>query len=802
MQKTILNKKKNEAWYREQANIIDSKREIYSRTGSWVDNPYKRMKINYDLCNNILNADDFQYVIKPYGQENFESLPANFSHKDFITTKIKVLLGMEESSPFSWNIISTNPSAIQRKEKVKFDLLRDYVVSEIMGPIRQDIEMRKMEEAEGRELTEEEVAQIQQEIEEELNAMTPQEIKRYMERDHKDASEILASNLLNYLLQKTDFKHKMLKGLEHALKSSVNVYYIGIVRGEPELFNVNPLDFTFDRTPESGFIEDGDWARCEYRMNFSEIISKFGDELSKKDLENLALHQGEFNYRFDSEDLFDDRLQNEYRDSYGSFTVVHTVWKDLRKIGFLKYLDEEGKIQERQVDEDYELNEDFGDISISYEMFPECYETWIIKTADPIYVRMRPVPGQFKDLSNLHVCKLPYYGLVYDSQNSTPVSLVDRLKPFNYLYDIVWFRLEGIIASDKGKKILMNINSIPSGMGISLEKWKHYFENSPFMFYNPDEEGLHQSSDTVAKVMDLSLASDIQKYIEVLEYIKRQAGISIGITDQVEGQISHNDPVNNAKQNLVQSSYILKQYFYLHNTVKKNVLTALLETAKVAYSVDTTNKKLSYMLDDVSMAMFEIDPELLDDSTYGLFVNNSIEVEEVKDEIKYLAQAAMQNDKITLSDLISTMRQKSVVEMSEVLKAAENEREEAAAAAQQRQIEAEEKARQEERDLKEVEHEREIEKIITKEEERRKTVIVGNSLMGMSFNPDLDQNRNGINDFIEIARHGLERDIKISKSNLEREKFEHQKKMDEQNQKNTEEKLANEKKKIAKMMKK
>jgi hypothetical protein len=377
--------------------------------------------------------------------------------------------------------------------------------------------------------------------------------------------------------------------------------------------------------------------------------------------------------------------------------------------------------------------------------------------------------------------------------NSQETSLMDRLKVYQYYYNIVMYRLELLLASDKGKKVLMNINMIPDSAGIDIEKWQYFLESTPYMWYDPNEEGTsYADANTVAKVIDLSLVSDIQKYIEIAEYLRLQAGKSVGITEQVEGQIGPNDAVRNTQQSLIQSSHILELYFELHNHVKKNVMQALLETAKIAYSQNQP-KKLSYVLDDMSVRNLKLDVGLLDNSTLGLFVSNSAKAEEAKDLIRQLTHAAMQNQKVELSDIISVIRQDGIVEAEETLKAAEQSRREYEQSMQQQQMEAQaqeaEKVRQREREK----HEEEKELIVLKETERRKTEVIKGTLVGASFNPDQDKDEDGINDFIELAREGLDADIKQSKSQLEREKFEHQKEVDKEKLKQSGEKIKNEK---------
>jgi hypothetical protein len=198
----------------------------------------------------------------------------------------------------------------------------------------------------------------------------------------------------------------------------------------------------------------------------------------------------------------------------------------------------------------------------------------------------------------------------------------------------------------------------------------------------------------------------------------------------------------------------------------------------------------------MSRRTITLDMGLLDNSTLGLFVSNSAKAEEAKDMIRQLTHAALQNQKVELSDVISVIRQEGIVEAEETLKAAEETRREFEQDMQQRQMDAQaqeaEKVRQRDREK----HEEEKELIVLKEEERRKTEIIKGTLVGASFNPDTDRDKDGENDFIELAKNGLDADIKQSREQLEREKFEHQKEMDKQKLKQTDEKLKNEKEKL------
>lgn len=774
---TFAQKNKNDKqWYKDWADRLDSNHStmIYSTNDV---SEYKRMKVNYDLFNDKINLEDFSYVCKPFGATMGE-LPARMVNRDIVSAKIKAVLGMEMKRPFDWSVLAVNPEATTRKEQKETELIKEYVNNIITKPIRQQLEIQAQEQTKGRELTPEEQQQIMADIEEQMKAMTPDEVKKYMQREHQDPAEVLANQLLEYFLQKEDVKSKFDLMFKHGLLSAIGVMTVNVLNGEPVMWNVNSMRFSCDSSPDISFIEDSESATCEYRMTPSEIVKYFGDELTDKQIDDLYRNHTSTGARKVEVWLENERdfLDNEVFDNSNTIRVLHCVWKALRKIGFLQYMDENEELQEKIVDESYQLNPDIGDISIEWEWIPEAYETW--KVEDD-YVRMQPIPGQFKDINTVYDCKLPYYGVIYDNLNSSKVSLMDRIKAYQYFYNIIMYRLELLLASDKGKKILMNINMIPDSAGIDIKKWQYFFESTPFMWYDPNEEGSqYADANTVAKAIDMSLISDIKKYIEVAEYIRTQCGRSVGITDQVEGQIAPQEAVTNTRQNLVQTSYILEPYFALHSLAKRNILQALIEASKVAYS-GRNNVKLAYILDDMSQQILNLDTELLDSSTYGIFITDSSKAEEAKETIRQMAHAALQNQKVELSDVISIIKTEGIVEAEETLKLAEENRREWEMQMQTQQQEALKKQQDAEHQFREKEHQWELETIKVKEEERRKTEIAKAAITGASFNPDKDADDDGVNDFIEIASKQVELELKQQDINLKTDALEHKKKFDD-----------------------
>lgn len=759
----------NKQWYKDKIESLDS----ISFTGNIIggSTEYDKMKSNYDLFNDIINEEDFNHIIKPYGTRGLvdEKLPADFKNRDIISGKLKVLHGIEMKRPLSHKIVAVNQEATNRREKEEFERIQRYVISKVMEPIEKQIRQIKEEELKGRKLSPEELQQLELQVQQELKEQTPEEVKQYMKRDHQDPAEAMMTQLFDYISKKQVIKDKFNKGFFHGTISAYEIYWLGIVNDEPVLQVVNPLYFNCDKSPDTEFIEDGEWAVLEMKLSPSQIIAFFGSDLTDKEIDEIyELNAGKEEMKIDDNYLFFGGEVKNIR----NVRVFHATWKSLKKIGFLTYNDEEGNELKTIVDENYELQ--LNDIKIEWEWIPEVHEGY--KIGNDIYKKMNPVEGQYKDINSIYNVKLPYHGVVYDNINSSAISLLDRMKPWQYFYNIIMYRIDMLMASDKGRILMMNMNLIPESEGIDMSKWLYYADALKIGFMNPNEEGNKDIQLTNAvKEVDLSLISDIQKYISLAEYIEQKCGRVVGITPELEGQTSPNALVGNTSQNISMASNILEPYFNLHDIVKKNVLTDLLETAKVAYSSQEAADKLVYVLDDMSIEMLNIDTGLLDSSTFGFFVGNANEGFETKQFLQQLSQAAIQNDKAELSDLIKILKSTSLQETEELLEVAEEKARERDAQLENLKAENNKKLLEQQERNSAKEHERELEKIRLKGEYD----LQKQAMLSIGFNEDKDVDNDGELDVMETYRKGKEADIKERQQLLKEKEFEYKKSFDE-----------------------
>lgn len=774
----------DKAWYKEQARILHkhSGLDEYNFGFGGVSD-YTRMKTNYDLFNGIVNTKDFEYVCKPFGANGGE-LPASFAHRDIISNKIKVLLGMEMTMPFSWTVFAVNEDATTRIEQETFGKIREFVTNYVMEPIRMQQAIEEQQALAGRELTPQEIQDIQEEIRQKYKAMTPDAVRKYMAREHQDPAQVLGNQLLQYLIWAKDVRRKFETGWKHSTITGKELYWVGERNGEPDLMVANPLFFRKSKAKDEEFVENGEWAIYEMRLTPNQIVKMFGEELSNSDIDRIydrfrngagmSIENPTFNF---------DNYETE--EDY-TLSVFHYNWISLRKIGFLTSENVEKPII---VDESYELDEESGDISIEWEWIPQAHECYQI--LDDIFVYCRPVPGQMVDLENLYSAHLSYYGAEHDSLNSPTTSPMDRGKAYQYFYDVLIYRIELLIASDKGKKVFMNLNHIPKSAGIDIQKWMYFFDANNIGFLSPNEEGNRGAADNnivnAAKQVDMSMAADIDKYIKLAEYIDVKCGEAMGVTKQMEGGIGPTEAVTNTKQNLMQSSYIIRPYFQLHTHVKARVLAGLLEQAKVCYT-KKPSKKLSYILDDMSMALLTIDAELLENSSYGMFVANAGKAADVKMAVEQLAHAALQNQTLDFSDVIKVLQAEDTGQALELLEAGQEKKLEATQSMEMQKMKQLEKIERMKANENAVAHGREKELIVLKESERRKTEIQKQTILSLGFNEDKDLDDDGTPDVLEVAKFGVDASIREKELALRERQQDHKEEYDK-------EKLAIEKKK-------
>lgn len=659
--KTVSWRKKHLDWAEANGSITNTK----------VRKSILHKKINYDLVNGKLNMEDCVSVVNPSHIEA-SYIPESIQHYPIINSKLNILRGEEMSRRFDFRVICTNPNAISEIEENKTMEFYD--------------SFKKMIEATA--VSEEELKMKLQALEEDF---------KY---SWQDVREIRANSLLKHYIKELGIQNTFNEGFLDAMIVGEEVYQTEIISGEPTFTRLNPMKVRMYQSGYSNKVEDADIIVLEDYWAPGRIIDYFYDSLKASDVKYLE----ELPNRSDAEEMdniderkafirYEDVDENAmvinnfvaftgYEDASGDFDsdgnvkVLRVYWKSRRKIKKVKSYDPQtGEILYNFYPETYVLNENLGE---EEEIF-WVNEAWEGTKVGKIYLNMHPRPVQYNRMSNPSRCHFGIVGRIYSTNEGKPFSLVDMMKPLNYLYDVVHDRLNKAMEANWGMLMEMDLASVPTGW--TIDKWMYYAKTQHLAVKDSFKEGnvgaatgklAGNMANNSRGIIGNDAGNYIQQHVNLLEFIKLEMSEIIGISRQREGQVSNRETVGGVERATLQSSHITEYIFNLHNEAKKSALEAFLETAKIA--LKGKKVKFQYILSDYSLTMMEFEGDEFSENDYGLIVDNSAQTQELISKMDMLAQAALQNQLLDFSTIMKIYTNVSMSETQRMIEKAEADR--------------------------------------------------------------------------------------------------------------------------------
>ena len=669
--------KKNKVWRKQCVDFADSHSILhYNGLRKTLEN----MKINKDLLQGKIHMEDLKLQVNPFDIDA-SYIPDNIQHYSVINSKLEVLKGEENKRLFDFRVTITNPNAISEMEESKNTLVNTALQKLIMDSSMNEDEYNKQ--------------------------LSKQD--DYFKYEYQDKREVRANLLLNHYIKEFDVQTLFNEGFEDAFYAKEEAYLCDIVGGEPVLEKIDPLKMRVLMSGYSNKIEDADMVILEDYWSPGKVQDVYWDQLTQKDIDTIWAHaaggatnnNGEREFNVAPEfgfipaiggqagdaiavrGLFDEGIESDLLpfDMNGNVRVLRVFWKSRRKIKKVKsYNPETGEEEFNFYPETYHCDPDKGE----EEQVFWINQAWEgTKIGEDIYVNMRPRPIQYNRLSNPSRCHFGIIGSIY------PRSIVDIMKPYAYLYDIVHDRLNKLLAKNVGKVVRLDLAKKPKTW--EMDEWLYYLNTHGVMVENSWNEGstgqatgrlAASLNNNTSGVVDLSLGQEITQYINYLEWISNEIGNLAGISKQREGQISNRETVGGVERATLQSSHSTEWLFIIHDSVKKRALECLLETAKIAYR--GRKIKFDYILNDGSKVLVEFDGDEFAECDYGLVVDNSNGAQELNQKLDMLAQAGLQNG-MQFSTIMKLYTTSSLAEKQRMIEASERKREEQAA--QQQQIE-------------------------------------------------------------------------------------------------------------------
>ena len=690
-------KRKNKEWRKKFVDWADSK--TFS-TNSLVRKSVMHKKINYDLLRGVLHMSDLELILNPdHLKAGF--IPDRITHYPIMNSKLNVLIGEESKRVFDFRVVITNPNSISEIENTKRDTIR-----ERLQQLLSDTTMS----------------------EEDFNQKLEQ-MNDYFTYEYQDMREVRANCLLNHYMKELNIPLEFNKGFRDAATVAEEIYQCDIRGGEPTFEKVNPLKIRIYKSGYSNKIEDADMIAIEDYWSPGKITDTYYEEIEslsaadKKKLidlldsnvagagadhdsmDNIDDRNGFINmnligdeaiatngYYFDPMGLFSDGVDDSMMpyDIAGNVRVLRVYWKSRRKIKKVKSYDTEtGEETFDFYPETYIIDKDKGEEETIFWV----NEAWEgTKIGKDIYIGMRPRAVQYNRLSNPSRCHFGIVGSIYNMNDDRPFSLVDMMKPYNYLYDAIHDRLNKHLAKNWGKIVQLDLAKVPKGWDV--EKWLYFAKTNNLAIVDSFKEGnsglakghlAGSLNNASSGVIDAEMGNIIQQEVNLLEFIKMEMSDVVGISKQREGQISNRETVGGVERATLQSSHITEWLFYMHEDVKKRALECFLETAKIALKGRTL--KFNYILGTGAIQISEIDGDEFAENDYGLIVDSSNATQKLNSKMDMLAQAALQNQALGFSTIMKLYGSCSLAEKQRMVETNEKRIQEQQQQQQQQQME-------------------------------------------------------------------------------------------------------------------
>lgn len=744
---------------------------------------FNEMRHNRNVFNSVMNYNILKEGLDPLGViEDSENVDFPYQFYNIIEQPILTLLGEELKRPYDVKAFAINPEAINEKDKIFFTQLRQYI--EGLGQ-RQDLP--------------EDI------LREDLERM-----ERWKKEDLQSAHEKMVNQILQAFLHdpNINFKDKSNKAFQDQQIIAEAVMRVGREGKDPQLYNVDSENFFVYGLGDSCHIEDGSaWIEwCWYSKE--RILQEFSEELVEKDVKDIYSHRysspaivlptplatsdevtrndlpNVSQYIPVDSDLtyMDNTFSNSrFVDQYGNIRVIRVQWITPKKVGYLTTFDQEtGEPIYTFVDETYKPDASLGE-TIKWIYVEELWEG--IKIGDEKYIRVQPCDIQLRSMSNPAKVRPLYVGVIRAYNGNMARSRLDMALQLQNDYNIWSNKLRDLWTKNLGKLAIIDASKIPSTM--KTEEWFVWLRRFGLVFENPFEEH-KKRPELIAgnmqqghKMIDLSLATEINQAIQYLQYIQQEVNRIMAVPDPRQGNMTGNEGLGVSQQAIISSNSQTEIDFSTHDYLRARLLEVLVEYTKFLWK-DEKGKR-QYLLDDLSNYILDVDGSLLMEAEYGVRITNTGKAVEMNTILKSLIHPAMQNGTTTLVDAAKALLADSPSNMLKMLESSEDKRIKQQQEAERIQQETQQQALQMQAQMEEQKHAREMEKLsFTRETELLKLQLQLQSKAisedaKYAFEGSRDDNKDGVEDQIELDKQRLANEVKdreiSSKEKIERMKL-------------------------------
>lgn len=487
-QNVPLKVKNTDGWKKENMDALESIARLqFTEKDHLLD--------NYKLANGELLKKDYE------GGESMEfldrlsedlSLPSFMKNYDIIGQPISKMEGQMEAFPDVFTVVGKGDIFENEKIRVKTDMLQEW----FMQVMNQSINAKLGYEEDPMFDTEEE----EQQYLEQVKALTPPEIEKYMKSDYKHILVTWGQHEMKSQFERFKLKNLRNKDFKHWLRAAQRFRHLYTGPKGLKVESLNPR-YTFSaKSPNIDNIQDGDYAGFIQILSIPAVIDRYGHLMTDDEINGLqrsykerySKNEGkyldgspithlspygvpyatrvnsldpDFDNRFpdmlssigSTPFMFNNEEELSKIDGVGGalynngeyLTVTTAYWRSQRKLGKLRWINPEfGEEEILVIDETFVKPDYIKNIrNKTYETEQELNTIlWTTETEIWQGIKIGNYHNDKYSTSPLYLAvqpaeiqigKLLIGGHYHNNLNTKPTSLVDKIKPWQWFFNVL-----------------------------------------------------------------------------------------------------------------------------------------------------------------------------------------------------------------------------------------------------------------------------------------------------------------------------------------------------------------------------
>lgn len=491
--------------------------------------------------------------------------------------------------------------------------------------------------------------------------ITDKAIKRQLDKIIEDINEsfvsqyeITAQNVIQYIMQsrQTDIITNLRQLLTDILITGYCFYRVVSKNNTNIGIEVlSPLNTFVDRNPDSIYIKDSYRVVVRSWLTKSQILAKYGKELSKEDRTSL-------------QDDWQDYTTGEY---HRSNSPVISVYDDMDDD------EEESTIPGKPYN-------DRGNLIPVYEVeWIETDDNFVmqryntIRIGDEFYILRGKDENVIRSQSNPSYCGLTVNGVVFLNRSKEPYSLILKCASMQDRYDLLIYYRDVLIANSGIKGSIIDISMIPKFLGVQfperVQKWIAYKKQGlELIDTTMDGRAEGQPINTIFNGYDDSIPAAAVQAIEVaIQSVENTVSSITGVFRERLNGIQQRDAVSNIQQGVNNSFTITKPYYQQMDLITCEILTDCLNLAKVVFK---NGLEGTLILGEHQQQIFTALPKYFTFTDYDVHITASTEIMQDLQTIKSMLPDLIKSGLVSADIIFEAITAKSLTQLKATVKKA------------------------------------------------------------------------------------------------------------------------------------